>query len=45
VVAFALTLALIAMLMTWLRRRAFTPFAVYRMLIGLNLLIVVYDLI
>ena len=45
VVAFMLTLTLISILMTWLRRHSFTPFALYRMLIGLNLLIVVYDLI
>jgi undecaprenyl-diphosphatase len=43
--AFLMTLALIAILMAWVHRRAFTPFAIYRMLIGLNLLIVVYDLI
>ena len=43
--AFLATLTLIAILMTWLRRHSFAPFAIYRMLIGLNLLIVVYDLI
>ena len=43
--AFIATLVLTAILMAWVRRRSFTPFAIYRMLIGLNLLIVVYDLI
>ena len=39
------SLALLALLMGWLRRRSYTPFAVYRMLIGVNLLVMAYGLL
>jgi undecaprenyl-diphosphatase len=40
--AFIVALALLSMLMNWLRRRNFTPFAIYRMAIGVNLLVIAY---
>ena len=42
VLAFVVSLALLSLLMGWLRRRSFAPFAVYRMLIGINLLVIAY---
>jgi undecaprenyl-diphosphatase len=44
-VAFLAAVATMAMLMGWLRRRGFTAFAIYRLLLGLNLLAFAYDLI
>ena len=43
--AFVVSLVVLSLLMGWLRRRSFAPFAVYRMLIGLNLLVIAYGLI
>jgi undecaprenyl-diphosphatase len=40
--AFATGMAALAILMAWLRRHGFAPFAVYRALIGANLVAIVY---
>jgi undecaprenyl-diphosphatase len=37
-------LIVLGILMNWLRRSTFTPFAIYRLLIGANLLVFAYDL-
>ncbi|MBV8132687.1 MAG: undecaprenyl-diphosphatase, partial [Alphaproteobacteria bacterium] len=42
VLAYVVALGLLALLMGWLRRRSFTPFALYRMALGLNLLVLAY---
>jgi undecaprenyl-diphosphatase len=39
VVSFITALAVIALFMAWVRRRGFTPFAIYRVLIGIAVLI------
>jgi undecaprenyl-diphosphatase len=44
-VAFIAALVSIAILMSWLRRATFTPFLVYRLLIGTAVLLVAYDVI
>jgi len=41
-ISFLVALAAIALLMRWLQRASFTPFAVYRVLLGLFLLYWVY---
>jgi undecaprenyl-diphosphatase len=43
--AFIAALASIAILMSWLRRSTFTPFLVYRLLIGTAVLLLAYDVI
>lgn len=43
--AFAAALTSIAILMSWLRRGTFTPFLVYRLLIGGAVLLLAYDVI
>ncbi len=45
VLTFIVTLILLSMLMNWLRRRSFMPFAIYRMLIGINLLVIAYGVL
>ena len=37
-----LAIAAIAVLMAWLRRATFTPFAIYRVILGAGLLIWIY---
>lgn len=44
-VSFAMALSSLATLMTWLRRSTFTPFAVYRLLVGAAVLVLAYGLI
>ena len=39
VVSFAVALAVIAWFMNWVRRRGFVPFAVYRIIIGIVVLV------
>ncbi len=43
--AFIAALVSIAILMRWLRRSTFTPFLVYRLLIGVGVLLLAYDVI
>ncbi len=43
--AFMAALIAIAILMSWLRRATFTPFLVYRLLIGVGVLLLAYDVI
>ncbi len=43
-VSFLAGLIMLAIMMTWLRRRTFAPFAVYRMLIGALILALVWQL-
>ena len=43
--AFLTALVLLGMMMGWLRRHGFTPFAVYRLLLGANLLAFAYGLL
>jgi undecaprenyl-diphosphatase len=40
--AFASALIAIALMMRWLRRASFTPFVIYRLLLGAALLALVY---
>ncbi len=42
VIAFLVAIALLAFLMNWLRRRSFAPFAIYRVALGINLLVLAY---
>jgi undecaprenyl-diphosphatase len=42
VLAFGFAIAAIAVLMAWLRRATFTPFAIYRVILGAGLLIWIY---
>ncbi len=41
--SFVIGLAAIAVLMAWIRRSTFTPFVVYRLLLGAGLLVLLYD--
>jgi undecaprenyl-diphosphatase len=41
-IAFAFALVAIAALMAWLKRASFTPFVIYRILLGVVLLYLVY---
>ena len=42
-IAFIVALITIALLMAWLRRATFTPFAIYRVILGITLLAYSYD--
>ncbi len=44
-VSFVMALASLATLMTWLKRSSFTPFAVYRLLVGTAVLVLAYGAI
>lgn len=45
IVSFAMALSSLATLMTWLRRSTFTPFAIYRLLVGTAVLVLAYGVI
>lgn len=44
-VSFAMAMSSLATLMTWLKRSTFTPFAVYRLLIGAAVLVLAYGVV
>ena len=43
VIALFAVCAAIALMMEWLKRSTFTPFAIYRVILGLGLLVFIYS--